>query len=622
MLDQDRGDSSEHRSNDQHSAHYGLVPLVIGVTGHRDLRPADVPQLEEKIRSFFNTVSEKYPNTPLTLLSPLAEGADRLVARVALDLDTRLIVPLPMRRELYEQDFTAPSSRAEFERLINRARHVFVLPVARGYSEVEIQNPGEARSYQYEQVGAYIARHSQILLALWDGVYTDLVGSTSAIIKFQMNGVPEPYAPSRSPLDAGEGGEVYHIATPRIKNPPTVESFSVRRLSSNVDADDDHKQPCPPSTIEKVAAGEDKSRMYDRIYERIDKYNQDAFERTTKLASAPELKNSHIVPNEKLESLPTSIKAMSERYAMADALANYFQERMKNTLRGLFLCAFLAAVLLGVYAHMEGIRPLLRSLSLSLFPLITIIGYFVLYVPANRKDYQNKYQDYRALAEGMRVQFFWCLANLKISVADHYLRKQRTELDWICSAVHAWNLPEEDENMPAVQPDRLNGIELVHKYWIMEQLDYFKTSAANNKWKLEQYEPLVKVLLWTGVGLASLLALTLLFTHPMLHGLEGWLEENPDVHGPLIILMSTLFVSAALLHNYAEKRAWAEHHKQYNRMSHLFALAEQRLQKMIQERNYQGAQALIAELGKEALAENGDWVLLHRERPLEPPHAG
>ena len=31
------------------------------------------------------------------------------------------------------------------------------------------------------------------------------------------------------------------------------------------------------------------------------------------------------------------------------------------------------------------------------------------------------------------------------------------------------------------------------------------------------------------------------------------------------------------------------------------------------------AQELLIELGKEALGENGDWMLLHRERPLEVP---
>jgi hypothetical protein len=30
----------------------------------------------------------------------------------------------------------------------------------------------------------------------------------------------------------------------------------------------------------------------------------------------------------------------------------------------------------------------------------------------------------------------------------------------------------------------------------------------------------------------------------------------------------------------------------------------------------------VRELGEEALAENGDWVLIHREREVEVPHAG
>jgi hypothetical protein len=32
------------------------------------------------------------------------------------------------------------------------------------------------------------------------------------------------------------------------------------------------------------------------------------------------------------------------------------------------------------------------------------------------------------------------------------------------------------------------------------------------------------------------------------------------------------------------------------------------------------AKSCLRALGKETLIENGDWVLLHRERPLEIPH--
>lgn len=610
--------------NDQRPAKYGPLPLVIGVTGHRDLIPPDHSELEEKVRSFFSEIREKYPHTPLTLLSPLAEGADRLVARVALDLDIRLIVPLPMRQEFYQTDFTTRASSAEFDELLSRADHFFVLPLARGYCEDEIQKPGEARNYQYEHVGAYIARHSQILLALWDGVCTDSVGSTSAIIRFQMEGIPEPYAPPRSQLDAGESGEVYHIATPRMKNPQLkIKPFSVRKLCPNVDPCDDHQQPLSPSNIQKHPTQEDeRAKMYDRIYERIDKFNRDALEQASKLASKLEQNKNDILPREEIESLPIALKAMRERYAMADTLAIYFQGRTKKILIALFICTFLAAVLLGVYAHIEYEPKWLHELVLVCSVFITLFGYFILYFPAKRKDYQNKYQDYRALAEGMRVQFFWCLANLKLSVADHYLRKQRTELDWICNAVHAWNLPEEDEIMkPAVRLGGMKGIELVYEYWVTNQRDYFKTSAGIAHEKVVKTEALVKGLFWAGVMLAFLLAVALLATHCAGDSLETWLGEVPNRHGLLIIVISTLLVGAALFHNYAEKGGWVEHDKQYNRMAHLFAVGEQRLREIIQHGNYQAAQTLIEELGKEALAENGDWVLLHRERPLEMPQS-
>jgi protein-S-isoprenylcysteine O-methyltransferase Ste14 len=52
-----------------------------------------------------------------------------------------------------------------------------------------------------------------------------------------------------------------------------------------------------------------------------------------------------------------------------------------------------------------------------------LLSAFAWYLWAKRRDYQNKYLDYRALAEGLRVQLFWWLSGLKEAVADHYLRR-------------------------------------------------------------------------------------------------------------------------------------------------------------------------------------------------------
>ena len=82
-------------------------PLVVGATGHRDLRDQDVPWLEQEIADIIAALKRDYlgsdAETPLILLSALAEGADQLVARVALAQGARLIAPLPMPLEEYRR---------------------------------------------------------------------------------------------------------------------------------------------------------------------------------------------------------------------------------------------------------------------------------------------------------------------------------------------------------------------------------------------------------------------------------------------------------------------------------------------------------------------------------------
>src|SRR5271156_6749563 len=94
------------------------APLVIGVTGHRDLRPEDMEKLEVKVREILGELRARDCSTPLVLLSALAEGADRLAAGIALEIGARLVVPLPMPQDLYEQDFESPHGLAGFRQLL------------------------------------------------------------------------------------------------------------------------------------------------------------------------------------------------------------------------------------------------------------------------------------------------------------------------------------------------------------------------------------------------------------------------------------------------------------------------------------------------------------------------
>jgi hypothetical protein len=579
------------------------APLVIGVTGHRDLRAEDLPQLEEIVGQIIEKLKKDSPHTPLILLSALADGADRLVAEVALARGVRLIVPLPMPRHIYETDFSTATSRLKFKELLARAGHWFELPLLHGATEAEIMEEGPARDRQYEQAGAYIVRHSHLLIALWDGKYRNLVGGTSRVVKFQLEGVPEPYAPRSSPIDTPESGPVYHLVTPRISNTDTEGApFTRRRL------------------FPKGYAHE--AERFARIRRRLDTFNRDVNDQASFLARQVQKSELYLFPESETKELPPLLQSLRERFATADSLAIYFQRLTQRTLSQLFILVMLVAMVFELYAHLFPAQ----HWFLAVYLLLLAGAYLWINRRAKRNDYQNKHQDYRALAEGMRVQFFWGVAGLRLSVADHYLRRQRSELDWICSAIRAWNIPTETVSTESVDPvdtDRGRSLELLLRHWVMDQSRFFGKAAKRDRHKLERYEPYVKALLQIGVVVAVVVALALLVPHHWQHEAEKLIDNHQyPIHGLLLTLISLPAICAALLHGYIEKRALSEHAKQYSRMGMIFSTAQERLAQMIKDDQFGRAQNLIEELGKEALEENGDWVLLHRERPLEVPHAG
>ena len=60
-------------------------------------------------------------------------------------------------------------------------------------------------------------------------------------------------------------------------------------------------------------------------------------------------------------------------------------------------------------------------------------------------------------------------------------------------------------------------------------------------------------------------------------------------------------------------------HGATRRMRELFHIAGERLEILLREGNLSGATTVLFQLGREALAETCDWLLLHRERQIEVP---
>ena len=64
-----------------------------------------------------------------------------------------------------------------------------------------------------------------------------------------------------------------------------------------------------------------------------------------------------------------------------------------------------------------------------------------------------------------------------------------------------------------------------------------------------------------------------------------------------------------------EQAGYEEQSREYRYMEHQFALKAKELEAHLDSPEV--AERVLLELGIEALQENGRWLLLHRERPLE-----
>ena len=138
----------------------------IGITGHRRLPAENAPAIAQSVKGFFLETQKANKDSAITVLSSLAEGADTLCAKIALDMGLRLAVPLPLPASEYRKDFSGALA-SEFDCLLSMAGNAFtVLP-----EEPVPAHP--SRGFYYRQAGIYIARRCDTLLAVWDGVERD-----------------------------------------------------------------------------------------------------------------------------------------------------------------------------------------------------------------------------------------------------------------------------------------------------------------------------------------------------------------------------------------------------------------------------------------------------------------
>ncbi|WP_421725685.1 hypothetical protein [Bauldia sp.] len=161
--------------------------LTIGVVGHRPNRLPETARatveteldrlldgLKQAADVTFARHAGVFSDRPptLTMISALAEGADRMAAHAALRHGLKLAAALPFPANDYERDFEDADSQADFADLLGKAAAALVLP---GDYDTEPRD--------YESVGLVILDNADLIVAIWDGGPSGGRGGTTELIE-------------------------------------------------------------------------------------------------------------------------------------------------------------------------------------------------------------------------------------------------------------------------------------------------------------------------------------------------------------------------------------------------------------------------------------------------------
>ena len=150
-------------------------PFVVGVVGHRPNRlpDAEMPRIRQQLQDVLAEIQATRQAGSMVLMTGLAEGTDRIAARMALDRGWHLVGSLPFSRARYVKDFATEASRAEFDGLMAKAARIVEAPRADTYAD---QNLG------YAEQGLGLVAAAGAIVTVWDGQGAHGTGGTAEVV--------------------------------------------------------------------------------------------------------------------------------------------------------------------------------------------------------------------------------------------------------------------------------------------------------------------------------------------------------------------------------------------------------------------------------------------------------
>ena len=559
--------------------------FVIGVTGHRDIRPADDAGLRRDLRAALDEISGYLNDAPVRLACGMADGADMLAAEVALEMGIAVTAVLPMPQAEYEADFEAAALERFRSLLAHEGVRVLEIPMAGAPA-----GDAQVRDGQYKLLADYLTRRSNVLIAIWDGVDAGLAGGTSDVVqRYLADGrgqVPSEVAHDESARE-GCGNLIVWLPAARTQNPDADVDGVPCFLVSNSNYDCYWRDPIVPEPFVERWRGFDgyaRERMGDTG------------------AELPAYGLSQ--PGDAAQT--ADLLALDAEFIRADQLARAYQSRSDRMFALFGLLAAGMGLTFLIYAKLLAEKGVLY-LYIGLF-----LAGFAGFRYSARQHLHAKHLAIRALAETYRVQFFLVMSGagegyalrrmLGLMSVDRFAR-----FEWLQEAVRCAE--------PLVYFGHCaegSAIGLVRERWITDQRSYFERRLHALHGQHHRLEAIKSALLIGSViGAFALIFFKkkLLYFDTM--GFDGktW----------LVFFMGLLPLWAAVWELYQGKMATRELLWQYSNQKRTFSAAEREIQ---QAPGLAEGRKIIRDLADKALIEIYLWSVHRYHREHEPPAAG
>jgi hypothetical protein len=604
--------------------------LRIGVTGHRDLSPDDT-QLREAVKSAIRLATREsgYPEqglsrTPLwlTVVSALAEGADRIVADAVLNYKERpvegsnlvCVLPVPERQlELYRDDFETQKSKEDFDRLLSRAWRQIEAP---GHL-VPANATQEQRNDGYLWAGKEVVRNCDVLIAIWDRGEGHGKGGTADLVNWArgQDAQRSRPRPASDPAPDRQGLAHRMLDLVLFGKPAADEGVfdAPGPLRIIVSPSGDHKRTVDSDPLWTVAAVAKRARLAGDL-RGLDEFNGTTFTRSdwerftgdTAGQLAPATYQGTPTTYEQSQCLKHILKQLSPALTRADQAAMKAQKKFFWWSYGLFASTALATIIAAIQAV---ILPGIWELTLG--ELALIIGAIIIVYLENKWKNNNKHWFvYRFFAERLRTS--WYLLAVGIIPETEFdiggTADDPTQNEWVWRAYTAI-LAGCDIRRQEPPADFKTLTSLILDSWMGGQRKYYDDTSK----KMMRRHNALRRILYSVLGLTIIAA--------ALHSLRLWPFHSGETDA-LVMCAIGLPAVVGALSNVRNLREFSRHSFRYARMAAVLRRYREQWNdesdtKWNDKSDIKGLRRLAGEVSHLLTTETRNWLVEVSERRLE-----